>query len=98
MKGCHIVIPAPMKKEILVQLHTGHQGITKCRERAKQSVLWPGIGKQLVDVIQACPECCRERLQPATPLKPSMGNSSNRSILLEGFHIPSGCGLSVLIY
>ena len=71
MKGCRIVIPAPMRKEILDQLHTGHQGITKCRERAKQSVWWPGIGKQLADLIQACPECCRERLQPATPLQPS---------------------------
>ena len=71
MKGCRIVIPASMRKEILDQLHTGHQGITKCRERAKQSVWWPGISKQLVDIIQACPECCRERVQPTTPLKPT---------------------------
>ena len=71
MRGSRIVIPTPLRKEILAQLHTGHQGITKCRERARQSVWWPGIGKQLQDLIQHCPVCCQERLQPAEPLIPS---------------------------
>ena len=65
------MIPITLRKEILAQLHTGHQGITKCRERARQSVWWPNIGKQLEDLIQHCPVCCQERLQPVEPLNAS---------------------------
>lgn len=32
MQGSRLVIPPSMRLEILDKLHTGHQGITKCRE------------------------------------------------------------------
>ena len=38
LKGSRLVIPVSMQKTILGKIHEGHQGITKCRERAKQSV------------------------------------------------------------
>jgi len=47
MRGNRTVIPLALRVEILNKLHTGHQGITKCRERARQSVWWPGLSKQL---------------------------------------------------
>lgn len=34
MKSTHLVIPKSLQKDILERLHTGHQGIEKCRERA----------------------------------------------------------------
>jgi hypothetical protein len=71
MRGNRIVIPATMRREILDQIHVGHQGITKCRERTHQSVWWPGINRQLGDIILSCPECCKDRQPPTLPLKPS---------------------------
>ena len=38
LRGNRIVIPANLKQEVLHKLHEGHQGIVKCRLRAKESV------------------------------------------------------------
>ena len=54
MKGCRIIIPSVMRLEILDRLHEGHQGITKCRARAKASVWWPGLSKQMEDLVHGC--------------------------------------------
>ena len=42
-----LVIPAMLQQQILTKLHTGHQGIHKCKQRAHESVWWPGIGIEL---------------------------------------------------
>ena len=68
LRGCCIVVPTAVKQDILEKLHTGHLGIVKCRERARQSVWWPGLSTQLVQMIKNCRECCKERCQPAEPL------------------------------
>ena len=40
--------------EILDRIHDGHQGIVKCSRRTKESVLWPGLGKQLEEMVTNC--------------------------------------------
>ena len=71
LRGSRLVVPSSLRSEILQKLHFGHLGITKCHERAKQSVWWPGIRKELDDIISKCPVCCRHQLQPAEPLLPT---------------------------
>ena len=61
MKGCRIIKPLVMRVEILDRLHEGHQGITKCRARAKVSVWWPGLSKQMEDLVHGC------RTEPLIP-------------------------------
>ena len=43
MRGSRIIIPSPLRPTILEKLHTGHQDISKCREKARSSVWWPGL-------------------------------------------------------
>ena len=38
MTNEQLIISSAMQKQVLDQIHTGHQGIGKCRERARQTV------------------------------------------------------------
>ena len=71
MKGNRLVVPLTMRIDVLEKLHDAHQGITKCRERAKASVWWPGLSHQLEEVVKQCPTCIKERVNPAEPVIPS---------------------------
>ena len=57
-----------MQKTILGKIHEGHQGITKYRERAKQSVWWPGLRKQIEDLVEKCDKCCKESQNRVEPM------------------------------
>ena len=61
MRGVRMVIPATMHMEILEKLHKGHQGITKTREWARQSVWWPGLFNQIEEMVKNCPTCCKSQ-------------------------------------
>ena len=63
-----IIIPPSLRKTLLDKIHSGHQGITKCREMARQSIWWPGISKQLEELIQSCHECLKAQKQRPQPL------------------------------
>lgn len=56
LKGKRIVIPELIQADTLEKLHLGHQGTTKCRQRARDSVWWPGIYRrdslQMSDMLQ----------------------------------------------
>ena len=71
MRNNRLVIPSSLRHDMLDRLHTGHQGITKCRRRAQQSVWWPGLSKQLENLVTNCAECCKNRSQNAEPLIPT---------------------------
>ena len=62
LRGNRLVIPTSLRPEVLSQLHVGHQGIMKCRERAKQAVWWLGLSKQLQELVQDCPVCYKHRI------------------------------------
>ena len=68
-----IVVPPSLRKETLQAIHEGHQGIVRCRLRAKISVWWPGITQHIAQLIDGCPVCAQYtplRREPlmATPL------------------------------
>ena len=70
MRGNRVVIPAALRLEMLDRLHTGHQGISKCRERARQSLWWPGLSRQLEELVKncsVCRKCSNQRREPLIP-------------------------------
>jgi len=56
---------------MLYKLHGGHQGVVKCQLRAKSSVWWPGLSKQLEELVTNCTAYARERHIHAEPMIPS---------------------------
>ena len=40
-------------------LHTGHLGMVKMKGRARETVFWPGITKEIEDIVYNCESCQR---------------------------------------
>ena len=52
-----LIIPQIKKKEVLQKLHIAHQGINSLQRRARNSVFWAGINKDLIDLVNRCDIC-----------------------------------------
>ena len=61
------MIPQTLQKDILQRLHKGHQGITKCRLRARDSVWWLKLSNEIEEMIRKCQVCCKEWMEPMIP-------------------------------
>ena len=57
LKSTRIIIPKVMRDQFLNELHTGHLGITKCIELAKQTMYWPGINNDIEQFVATCQPC-----------------------------------------
>lgn len=70
-RGTRMVIPHILRADILDRIHDGHQGLSKCRERANTSVWWPGISSELKQKVESCQLCHEmkhtQRKEPLIP-------------------------------
>ena len=70
LRGSQMVIPTSMRAEILDRIHSRHQGMTKCRQRAKDWIWWPGIRKDIDEKVSKCSTCCKMQIHHPEPLIP----------------------------
>lgn len=63
-----LVIPPPLQKEVLGRIHEGHQGERRCRQRAQETVWWPGLSTQLTNIVKNCQLCIEHRRPPTPPM------------------------------
>ena len=68
--GPRLVIPRSLRRETLRRLHDSHQGIERTLRRARQSVYWAGIDRDITATVQSC-TACQERL-PSQQKEPMM--------------------------
>ena len=57
MKGDRILIPSSLRKEMMKKLHNSHLGMEKMKQRARQTIFWPGISKEIEDAVSQCAAC-----------------------------------------
>ena len=63
--GARIVIPQRLRKLLMDELHAGHVGSTRMKELARSYFWWPGLDKELEQVVANCSVCLQK--QPAPP-------------------------------
>ena len=61
LKGSRIIIPKSLQADVLQQLHYAHQGAEKCKLRAKGSVFWPNINRDIEETVHKCSPCQRHQ-------------------------------------
>ena len=59
LKGQCIVIPSKLRQSCLARLHIAHMGVNKTLYQARQSVFWPGLTKDINEIVSACPTCMK---------------------------------------
>jgi hypothetical protein len=64
-RGNRICIPKIMRPAMLQNLHKSHMGMVKTKQFARDLMFWPGMAKQIEDVISKCPTCLEHRNQNA---------------------------------
>ncbi|XP_043223095.1 uncharacterized protein K02A2.6-like [Amphibalanus amphitrite] len=55
--GARLVIPSSLRRDVLHRLHDAHQGMEKTKRRARLSVYWPGIDRDICNTVSACQSC-----------------------------------------
>lgn len=64
MLGYRIVIPTNLRNKILSELHESHLGIVKTKSLARSYIWWPGMDKNIEDIIKSCEACLAHSKSP----------------------------------
>ena len=69
LKGSRVVIPKSLRSTMLSKIHYGHMGVDKCQKRARDTIFWPGISKDINSLVLNCSTCLEHRsANPKEPL------------------------------
>ena len=66
-----MVVPVCLQEEVLEALHADHLGIERMQARARETVFWPNITRDMEEIMARCSECnVKAPSQAAIPPKP----------------------------
>ena len=57
LKDNRLVIPSAWRKNIFQKLHFSHCGIEKSKANARMTVFWPGMSKDIEEMVFNCKKC-----------------------------------------
>ncbi|XP_048866130.1 uncharacterized protein LOC125739739 isoform X3 [Brienomyrus brachyistius] len=105
-RGAVTVVPSSLQARVLSMAHEGHLGIVHVKPRCRDLVWWPGIDRDIENLVRDCAACLMSRKmgQPAPPplqppVWPILGNISNWISVgnYMEFHTSSGSSLWCMI-
>ena len=56
-KSSRVIIPRVMRPNTLSRIHSSHQGAESCLRKARDLVFWPGMSKDVKDIVDKCSVC-----------------------------------------
>ena len=60
-RGQKLLILPALRQEMISKVHTGHLGVSKTLERAKDNLFWPGMSKDITEHVLQCAICLKQR-------------------------------------
>lgn len=71
VRGGRVVVPSKGREHVLSELHSGHPGISRMKSLARGLVWWPGIDREIEQMVKDCTRCQQSQPTPApAPLHP----------------------------
>ena len=64
LRGSRVIVPLQGRSTILSQLHEAHQGMSKMKSLARSYFWWPGLDKEIEDLVKKCKRCQELRALP----------------------------------
>lgn len=59
LRGTRIVIPKPLRQQVLQLAHEGHPGMSAMKARLRTKVWWSGMDKECEQMVKECVGCIR---------------------------------------
>ena len=66
--GDRAVIPKKLRPEMLKQLHIPHMGIEKTEFRARESMFWPRVNREIENMVKLCNICIKNQRKEKEPM------------------------------
>ena len=57
MWGIRVIIPNKLRNKVLDELHEGHLGIVKIKERSRSYIWWPKLDSEIEQLARKCAGC-----------------------------------------
>ncbi|KFD67385.1 hypothetical protein M514_20421 [Trichuris suis] len=55
-----VVVPERLQGTVTTQLHSDHPGIVRMKALARSVVYWPGLDRQIEDIVRGCAACAAQ--------------------------------------
>ena len=82
--GTRVVVPTPLRQQVLDLLHESHPGSTRCKQLARSYVWWPGLDVDIERTVSNCPACAENRREPNAP---ALGQWEFASVPWQRLHV-----------
>ena len=64
LRGSRVIIPPQGRQQVLSQLHDTHPGTSRMKSLARAYVWWPGVDKDIEQLVKQCEICQTHRPSP----------------------------------